>query len=438
MPFFFLILLFGLSTVACGTDEDVSTSANELDSDKEAEFFALPEGKVLYTLEVTTLSGIQLPFQLEISADQENRILRKMELRAVGEERVSDVLETLIDVEVGESNEFTFSFIGVTVPGAFIPTGSDIVVDIISQATLVADGDFCGEASGEVVSLGLSIGDSFFGTQPWAEGVEGPSRCEDDALSELIRIDASDCPDFEQGTTTGFTSGNQQRSFELALPQEPLGAPVVFVFHGFGGNGARMLNGGAKDFTQSLDAIVVAPDGLTEGAASSWDTFKPGSINEDITFFDDLLTCLSAQYQVDESRIYATGMSFGGLMTGALMLERPNFFAAVAPMSGGTLSDDLSSNDDEQLCLPSLVLWGGEDDQAFDQDFDLLSTDLLDELDAVDAPRIACNHGKGHVISPDAFQQVSEFFNFYDGTNSCEEAPSSLIKSFEGSCISLE
>ncbi len=432
-----------LSLWACGSTDDPDNKTEEAagaagaaGADNSDNVLLLPDGTYLYTLVVPSLSDITLPFQLDMRADQDRRLFTQIDLRAVGTDgELSEIIASLNDIVVGEGKEFVFRFPAVTVPGAYVPTGSDIQVDIISQATIEADQTFCGTVSGSVISLGLSIDDSLFGTAKWNGDIEGPSSCDPGVLVNLEPIDASACPELVVGRNAEFSSGARERSFELALPEQSQGAPLVFVFHGLGGNGAQMMQAGAQNFSQSLGAVVVAADGLLKGSAISWDSFKPAAQNEDIIFFDDLLTCIAQQYEVDESRIYATGMSFGGLMTGTLMVERAAYFAAVAPMSGGTLSGDLSAGDEEQLCLPSLVLWGGEDDVAFEQDFDLLSRNLLDELQSVQAPAIACNHGGGHVISPQAFAQASTFFSFYDGSNLCSLPPSSLLTELGSSCV---
>ena len=50
---------------------------------------------------------------------------------------------------------------------------------------------------------------------------------------------------------------------------------------------------------------------------------------------DVLLKDITSRYNVDEDRIYVTGLSMGGYGTWALAFQYPNRFAAIAPICGG-------------------------------------------------------------------------------------------------------
>ena len=60
-------------------------------------------------------------------------------------------------------------------------------------------------------------------------------------------------------------------------------------------------------------------------------------------------------------------------MTGYLVASRSDVIASAAPMSGGITNPWI----DDGYEMPMLVLWGGESDLAFDQDFDLLAGDMI-------------------------------------------------------------
>jgi polyhydroxybutyrate depolymerase len=114
--------------------------------------------------------------------------------------------------------------------------------------------------------------------------------------------------------------------------------PVIFAFHGHGGNMHFAARGMAF---QNLwpEAIVVYPQGLpTPGIILDRKGEKPGWQREagqehdrDLKFVDAILTTLREKYAIDESRVYATGFSNGGLFTYLLLSQRPNVFAAFAP-----------------------------------------------------------------------------------------------------------
>jgi polyhydroxybutyrate depolymerase len=165
---------------------------------------------------------------------------------------------------------------------------------------------------------------------------------------------------------TKWTIDGVEREALVFLPSTPSKSkpPVIFAFHGHGGNMLFAARGMAfQNFWP--EAIVVYPQGLpTPGIVMDFEGKKPGWQREagqqndrDLKFVDAILATLREKYSVDEARIYATGFSNGGLFTYLLLSQRPNVFAAFAP--GGA------------VLLPSIPLtearpvfhYGGEKDQ---------------------------------------------------------------------------
>jgi predicted peptidase len=71
---------------------------------------------------------------------------------------------------------------------------------------------------------------------------------------------------------------------------------------------------------------------------------------------DSLLEEISATYDVDESRIYLTGLSMGGYGAWHYALREPTRFAAVVPIAGGYIqgSDEVPEN----ICvLQDVPMW---------------------------------------------------------------------------------
>jgi polyhydroxybutyrate depolymerase len=115
-------------------------------------------------------------------------------------------------------------------------------------------------------------------------------------------------------------------------------APVVFVFHGHGGN----MNNTVRTFsihTHWTEAIVVYPQGLKtpgrltdpEGKRSGWQHGVGAQGDRDLKFFDAMLESLKKDYRVDDKRIYSTGHSNGGGFTYLLWAARGEKFTAFAP-----------------------------------------------------------------------------------------------------------
>jgi polyhydroxybutyrate depolymerase len=120
-------------------------------------------------------------------------------------------------------------------------------------------------------------------------------------------------------------------------------APLVFAFHGHGGN----MQNAARSFKMHEvwpDAVVVYMQGLPtpgqltdpEGKRNGWQKDAADQGGRDLKFFDAVLSSLQKEYKIDSKRIYATGHSNGGGFTYLLWAERGDVFAAVAP--SGALS----------------------------------------------------------------------------------------------------
>jgi polyhydroxybutyrate depolymerase len=114
--------------------------------------------------------------------------------------------------------------------------------------------------------------------------------------------------------------------------------PLVFVFHGHGGNAQQA----EKSFhleREWPDAIVVYMQGLPtvgqltdpQGTRAGWQAAAGDNGDRDLKFFDAVLERLKQDYNMDAKRIYATGHSNGGGFTYLLWLARGDVFAAVAP-----------------------------------------------------------------------------------------------------------
>lgn len=116
------------------------------------------------------------------------------------------------------------------------------------------------------------------------------------------------------------------------------GAPLVFVFHGHGGNARQAARSFAmnREWPEAISVHMQGlptPGGLTdpEGRLPGWQGRKGAAGDRDLKFFDAVLAQLRRDYQVDTNRIYATGHSNGGAFTYLLWAERGEVFAAVAP-----------------------------------------------------------------------------------------------------------
>ena len=109
-------------------------------------------------------------------------------------------------------------------------------------------------------------------------------------------------------------------------------APLVFYFHGIGCvplYGAEQS--GWHDIADRENFIVVYPKPSLNKAWNIWDESSQPS---DQAFVLALLEHMKQTYAIDESRVYISGFSMGGMMTNALASAYPELFAAAAPCNG--------------------------------------------------------------------------------------------------------
>ncbi|MFO0634463.1 MAG: hypothetical protein U0168_16580 [Nannocystaceae bacterium] len=128
----------------------------------------------------------------------------------------------------------------------------------------------------------------------------------------------------------------EQRSYLLVLPPDydrDHAYPIVFGFHGQGGDSAL-----AQSIYQLEDfwpepVIVVYPQGLMQvGTETGWDLAENGV---DIAFFDAMANAFAQQLCLDLDHIFAMGFSFGAYMSNYLACYRGSYIRGFAAVAGG-------------------------------------------------------------------------------------------------------
>ena len=139
--------------------------------------------------------------------------------------------------------------------------------------------------------------------------------------------------------------GDVMREYEIHVPQSYDGrasVPLVFGFHGGGGTAERFKD--YSDFTRKADEegfIVIFPQGtkINRLGGGTWNggggNYVPAERDkvDDIGFVKAMLADIKSKYKIDTKRIYATGMSNGGMISYDLACNMSDVFAAVAPIS---------------------------------------------------------------------------------------------------------
>ncbi|HEX5620515.1 MAG TPA: PHB depolymerase family esterase [Solirubrobacteraceae bacterium] len=157
-------------------------------------------------------------------------------------------------------------------------------------------------------------------------------------------------------------------------------APVVFMFHGTGGDGERFLRtSGWREQADATGLVAVFPTArrylvLESGRRKTkWNAFGledkiDGEPADDVGFVDGIVAELGDRLPIDRHRIYAAGFSNGADFAARLSVERSDRIAAAAYSAGG-----LTEPHSPDRPVPTAVSLGTRDDH-------LLEGTGLDEL----------------------------------------------------------
>lgn len=157
------------------------------------------------------------------------------------------------------------------------------------------------------------------------------------------------------------------RTYRLYKPKEatkPLA--LLLALHGGGGSGSAMeivTLGQLNRIADKQGVVVVYPDGIdrgwNDGRADRRMDQSSEAVN-DVEFLRALVAHIATQVSINPNRIYATGISNGGLMSFRLACDAADLFAAIAPVAAN-LSVELARE-----CKPSrmisIAMMNGTDD----------------------------------------------------------------------------
>ena len=144
-----------------------------------------------------------------------------------------------------------------------------------------------------------------------------------------------------------FTIGypDAKRYYKVHVPEvynENNPHPLVFAFHGRYSNGEQMREDyNLIEKSDKEGFIVVFPTGASRfgDRLASWNAgiccgYALESNSDDVVFVKKILEDTRKNFNVDENRIYAAGMSNGARFSYRLACEMSDTFAAIAAVSG--------------------------------------------------------------------------------------------------------
>lgn len=139
------------------------------------------------------------------------------------------------------------------------------------------------------------------------------------------------------GNTVSITVANLKREFTIHKPANlKPGAGAVFVLHGGEGSSEKTYNTKSMgaDFRAAADArgfMVVYPTAYS----SQWNDGRISTAQnpDDVQFIGAVIAYIVKNYGIDARKVFATGVSNGGMMSFNLACKTPGLFAAIAPVS---------------------------------------------------------------------------------------------------------
>lgn len=169
----------------------------------------------------------------------------------------------------------------------------------------------------------------------------------------------------QQTINASITHGGLQRDYILYVPASYSAAtsvPLVFNFHGYTSNAnQQMWYGDFRPIADTEGFIIVHPEGTLDNSGTShWNVGWGGSTVDDIGFTESLIDNLSASYNIDNNRIYSTGMSNGGFMSYQLACELSDRIAAIASVTG-SMSTNWFNNCSPNHQMPIMEIHGTAD-----------------------------------------------------------------------------
>lgn len=135
-------------------------------------------------------------------------------------------------------------------------------------------------------------------------------------------------------TSLGCNNGFAHTWYEYIPPQlrgTEEKVPLLFYFHG--GGCVPLYGAEQSDWHEIADRenfIVVYPEASQKNMWNAWDDRELLAYS-DKDFFLALIEHMKKVHPIDESRIYVSGFSMGGMMSNAMASALPNVIAAAAP-----------------------------------------------------------------------------------------------------------
>ncbi|MBB2948782.1 endo-1,4-beta-xylanase [Actinoplanes lutulentus] len=139
---------------------------------------------------------------------------------------------------------------------------------------------------------------------------------------------------------TGFGTNPSNLNMYIYVPDRVAARPALLVaMHYCSGSASAVANGYFRDYQTAADQygyIIVFPEATRSG--NCFDVYSAQALQRgggsDPVGIISMVNYTKSRYNVDPSRVYATGVSSGAMMTNVMLAEYPDVFAAGSAFMG--------------------------------------------------------------------------------------------------------
>ncbi|MEZ5500071.1 MAG: PHB depolymerase family esterase [Steroidobacteraceae bacterium] len=194
----------------------------------------------------------------------------------------------------------------------------------------------------------------FAGDAVYAQSTGAPILLERAPLRSATNVDTG----FAKVTLT-IAGHNRVFYLHRPAPLPPAPMPLVLVFHGGAGNGAQIAKMTGMDRAANLHGFAAAYPETDQHWQDGRETTGLGAA--DIDFVRAIIDWSIKTQGIDRSRIFATGISNGGIFTLRLACEMSREIAGFAAVAG-SMGSMLAPRCRPQRAVPLMLIHGDKDE----------------------------------------------------------------------------
>ena len=163
-----------------------------------------------------------------------------------------------------------------------------------------------------------------------------------------------------------YSYGGFDREYYLYVPESVQSeSPLVFVFHGYTGSAAGIMNySGFNSIADENGFAVCYPQGLIDNYGNTFFnvgySFHWNETVDDVGFTISLASYLQSEYDLSHINTFSTGMSNGGDLSYLIACDASTVFRAVGPVAG-IMMEWIYDSCDPEYPMPLLEIHGTND-----------------------------------------------------------------------------